>query len=167
MCWYFGKNLADQMAKEAELMGEAPIPIGLIHSSIGGTTIQQWMPPSTVGNATCAENNCDYVEQLDPRTPIQPRTEAKCTNVSQSSVWSCPSGTCSDLWHGMIAPWVNVTISGAIWYQGTHPIVVAIIDVTSSLSLSRLHRTRQGSRTWPLEQVASLISLATPVSRPT
>jgi sialate O-acetylesterase len=122
MCWYFGKNLADQMAKEAELTGEAPIPIGLIHSSIGGTTIQQWMPPSTVGNATCTENNCDYVEQLAPRTPIQPRTEAKCTNASQRSVWSCPSGTCSDLWHGMIAPWVNVTISGAIWYQGTHPI---------------------------------------------
>jgi hypothetical protein len=115
MCWYFGKNLADKMAEEAEL-GEPAVPIGLIHSSIGGTTIQQWMPPSTVGNTTCTENNCGHMEQLDPRKPTQPSTEAKCTNASQVSVWSCPCGTCSDLWHGMIGPWVNVTISGAIWY---------------------------------------------------
>eukprot|EP01050_Picozoa_sp_SAG11_P021629 SAG11_NODE_3889_length_2165_cov_0.903679_3_plen_106_part_00 len=94
-----------------------PVPIGLVHSSIGGTSIQQWMPPATVGNSTCTENNCGYTEQLDPRSPVQPSAESKCTNASQKSVWSCVSGTCSDLWHGMIAPWVNVTIAGAIWCE--------------------------------------------------
>ena len=101
MCWYFGQNLADKMALDRA--GDAePVPIGLVHSSIGGTTIQQWMPPSTVGNSTCTENNCGLMEQLDPRSPVQPSTEPKCTNSSISSVWGCPSGTCSDLWHGMI-----------------------------------------------------------------
>ena len=103
-CRYFGKNLADKMAEgEAESkLGAEPVPIGLVHSSIGGTTIQQWMPPGTVGNSTCTDNNCGHMEQLDPRKPIQPCTEAKCTNASLISVWGCPSGTCSDLFHGMI-----------------------------------------------------------------
>ena len=48
MCWYFGKNLADRMAEDEGLAGQEPVPIGLVHSSIGGTTIQQWMPPGTV-----------------------------------------------------------------------------------------------------------------------
>ena len=46
-------------------------PIGLIASSVGGTTIQQWLPPWATSNATCTENNCGWVEQLDPTRPIQ------------------------------------------------------------------------------------------------
>lgn len=131
---YFGKSLSDEMLA----VSSKPVPLGLIHSSIGGTTIQQWMPPWTTGNDTCLNNNCGLREQLDPRTPVsaltlncshvpdvtsicctlqvQPDTLSKCTNGSQSSVWSCPSGHCSDLWHGMIAPFVNMTIKAAIWY---------------------------------------------------
>jgi hypothetical protein len=30
-------------------------------------------------------------------------------------VWSCPSGLCSALWFSMIAPFVNMTLAGAIW----------------------------------------------------
>ena len=126
MCWYFGRALADKMVAAAEAVAEAegdpavapPVPIGLIHASIGGTTIQQWMPPAVAGNGTCTENNCGHCEQLDPRKPTQPGAEPKCTNATQRTVWSCPSGTCSTLWHGMIAPWVNHTIAGALWYQG-------------------------------------------------
>lgn len=119
ICWYFGKNLADIAAEQAGSPA-SPVPIGLIHSSIGGTTIQQWMPPSTVGNSTCTENNCGHCEQLAPsRQPaVQPAIESKCTNASTRSVWSCPSGTCSTLYNGMIAPFVNMTVAGAIWYQG-------------------------------------------------
>jgi hypothetical protein len=72
VCWYFGKSLSDGMAMTettvTKLAGAertngaggaaaptaVPVPIGLIHSSIGGTTIQQWMPPGTTTNATCA-----------------------------------------------------------------------------------------------------------------
>ena len=90
------------------------MPLGLVHSSIGGTTIQQWMPPATVGNSTCTDNNCGFMEQLPPRSPAQPRTEAECANASLVSVWGCPSGTCSDLYRGMVAPFVNTTIAGAI-----------------------------------------------------
>ena len=117
---YFGKSLSDLAAAEAGKEAQ-PVPIGLIHSSIGGTTIQQWMPPGTVGNATCLDNNCGvHSEQLDPRKPVQPSTEPNCANASLRNVWGCPSGTCSTLWHGMIGPWVNTTISGAIWCAPVH-----------------------------------------------
>ena len=96
-------------------VGSQAVPLGLIHTSVGGTTIQQWMPPWTTGNDTCLDNNCGLVEQLSPRAQMQPGTLPQCTNASQSSVWSCPSGTCSDLWHGMIAPFLNMTIKAAIW----------------------------------------------------
>jgi hypothetical protein len=111
VCWYFGAALSDARADNP------PVPIGLIASSVGGTTIQQWLPPWATGNATCSENNCGWVEQLDPTRPIQPSTTAACTNASLANVYSCTSGTCSTLWHSMIAPYVNVTIAGGIWYQ--------------------------------------------------
>jgi hypothetical protein len=122
ICWYFGlslnniSNTAAATTAAAAVVGGSsqslagePVPIGLIHSSIGGTTIQQWMPPWTTNNGTCADNNCGYSVAMNTSKP-------QCTNESQSNVWSCPSGHCSDLWHGMIAPLVNTTIAGAVWY---------------------------------------------------
>jgi len=120
VCWYFGAALADA-ALEAD--GADLVPIGLIATTVGGTNIQHWMPPWTTSNATCKVNNCGWVEQLNPtRPPVQPATQPSCTNASSANVWSCPSGLCSSLWHGMIAPFANVTISGAIWYQGENNI---------------------------------------------
>ena len=111
VCWYFGAALSDARAQDP------PVPIGLIASSVGGTNIQHWLPPWAAGNATCADNNCGWVEQLDPTRPVQPATTAACTNASLANVYSCSSGTCSTLWHSMIAPYVNVTIAGSVWYQ--------------------------------------------------
>ncbi len=180
-CWYFGKALSDQMAANG---GDSdPVPIGLVASTIGGTTIQvsrkgegeegrragvgwggrqanaqvlthtrmssqaharphtrarrytdmdaractqqshtsahtctpcffqEWMPPTATGNDTCTENNCGWVEQGKQPSPTT------CDNATLSNVWSCPSGVCSTLFHSMIAPFVNMTIAGTIWYQ--------------------------------------------------
>jgi len=114
VCWYFGMSLSDKMMAAAE--GADPVPIGLISSTIGGTTMQEWMPPTTTGNDTCAENNCGWVEQPVSELPT-------CSASNSSDVWSCPSNECSTLWHSMIAPFVNVTIAGAIWYQGEQNVL--------------------------------------------
>lgn len=114
-CWYFGKALADLMRASAPPGGD-PVPLGLIASTIGGTTIQEWLPPSATGNSTCTENNCGWVQQPAPALP-------PCTSANASTVWSCPSAMCSTLWHSMIAPFVNMSIAGAIWYQGEQNVV--------------------------------------------
>ena len=112
VCWYFGASLSDSRAQARGSIAGEPVPIGLIASTIGGTTIQEWLPPGDTGNETCADNNCGFVEQLPPGG-----TQPQCT--ATSDVWSCPSGVCSALWHSMIAPFVNVTLAGIVWYQGT------------------------------------------------
>lgn len=114
VCWYFGASLFDSRAAEGEA---PPVPIGLIASTIGGTTIQEWMPPGATDNTTCADNNCGFVEQLPPGG-----TQPQCN--AASTVWSCPSGVCSTLWHTMIAPFVNVTLAGIVWYQGVQLLVM-------------------------------------------
>ena len=122
-CWYFGKALSDGMA--AANPGADPVPIGLIATSVGGTTIQEWLPPTATGNDTCTENNYGWVEQGE-----QPNA-ATCGNATLANVWSCPSGLCSTLWHSMIAPFVNMTINGAIWYQGEQNILYGRGSATS------------------------------------
>ena len=114
VCWYFGKSLSDKLTAASAASGGgggAPVPIGLISSTIGGTSIQEWLPPSATGNDTCTEGNCGWVEQPVSEMPA-------CSKSNSTDVWSCPSAECSTLWHSMIAPFVNVTISGAVWFQG-------------------------------------------------
>lgn len=129
VCWYFGQSLADARAADP-LAAANPIPIGLIASSVGGTDIQHWLPPWATGNATCADNNCGWVEQLAPGA-VQPSTTPSCTNASEATVYSCRSGTCSTLWHSMIAPYVNVTIASALWYQGENNQIYSGGNATS------------------------------------
>ena len=122
-CWYFGKGLSDRMAAASA----EPVPIGLISSTIGGTTIQEWLPPAATGNDTCTEGNCGWVEQPVSEMPA-------CSRSNSSDVWSCPSSACSTLWHSMIAPFVNVTIAGAIWYQGEQNVLFGPGSATSGYS---------------------------------
>lgn len=124
VCWYFGKSLSDKAAASRG-GGGAPVPIGLIASTIGGTTIQEWMPPTATTNDTCTENNCGWVEQGK-----QPKPQT-CENATLANVWSCPSGVCSTLFHSLIAPFVNMSLAGAIWYQGEQNILYARGSSTS------------------------------------
>ena len=50
-CYYYGESLSDELAA-ASADGVAP-PIGLVHTSFGGSTIEQWLTNETI--ATCGE----------------------------------------------------------------------------------------------------------------
>lgn len=70
------------------------VPVGLIHSSWGGTTIQPWM----------SEGNCkefDFIKLVTetPESKVTPRTPTV-------------------LYNSMINPMVGYGIRGTIWYQG-------------------------------------------------
>ena len=54
-CYYFGESLSDQLAA-ASADGVAP-PIGLVHTSFGGSAIEQWLTNETI--ATCSQAGCD------------------------------------------------------------------------------------------------------------
>jgi sialate O-acetylesterase len=79
----------------ARLLNRAlDVPVGLIHTSWGGSRIEAWMPP---------ESLIDIPEKPVPVTDA----DIKSTN-----------GASTVLYNGMIKPIVGYGIRGAIWYQG-------------------------------------------------
>ncbi len=70
------------------------VPVGLIHASLGGSSIEAWMTPNSLKDI--------------PGVPI-PVPDTEITN---------PYNTPTVLYNGMLNPIVGYGIRGAIWYQG-------------------------------------------------
>lgn len=83
--YHFGLNLHKSLH----------VPMGLIHSSWGGTPIQAWTPRDGFTEQQITEMN-EKLATTRPRFPSQP----------------------SVLYNGMIAPIAGYAMRGAIWYQG-------------------------------------------------
>uniref|UniRef100_H2Y181 Sialate O-acetylesterase domain-containing protein n=1 Tax=Ciona intestinalis TaxID=7719 RepID=H2Y181_CIOIN len=91
LCWLYGRYLYDFLK----------VPIGLVSSNWGGTPIETWS--STDALKKCGLHLCD---EPDFKLEMRNRT---ITKVPRSN---------SALWNAMIHPMLNMTIKGAIWYQG-------------------------------------------------
>jgi sialate O-acetylesterase len=70
------------------------VPIGLVGSFIGGTFIEQW---------------------------IRKENQAECTSTL-CGTRDLDAYKCGSLYNGHIAPFVNQTITGLIWYQGENNV---------------------------------------------
>jgi sialate O-acetylesterase len=116
--YYFGR----------ELNKELKAPMGLIHSSWGGTPIASWISgPSLVGNyrlepfLTFWQNAIlQYPLNMSRHEQALKKWEA---SGSQGPRPGAPMGPGhahepTSLYNGMIAPLVKYTIKGALWYQG-------------------------------------------------
>jgi sialate O-acetylesterase len=71
------------------------VPVGLIHTSWGGTVAEAWTPRAAL-------------EAEPSLMGLVPQGEIRSGNPNQGTV----------LYNGMIAPLLPYTIKGAIWYQG-------------------------------------------------
>lgn len=80
--------LAYQFAKKLE--EELQVPVGIIVSSWGGTPIRAWMSEESIMDIAYEGN---YISDALPQQP-------------------------STLYNGMVAPYINYTIRGILWYQG-------------------------------------------------
>lgn len=111
--YYFGK----------ELQKTLNVPIGLIHTSWGGTPIEAWTSqPVLTGdpdmkvaydNYTRAKANHEPALKKWAEAAAAAKKEGKPAPRRPSLPWA-PSG----LYNGMIAPLVPYGLAGAIWYQG-------------------------------------------------
>jgi sialate O-acetylesterase len=104
------------------------VPMGLIHSSWGGTPIASWISgPSLVGNARL-EPFLTYWQNVILQYPVNmSRYEGALkkweASGSQGPRPATPMGPGhahepTSLYNGMIAPLIKYTIKGALWYQG-------------------------------------------------
>lgn len=107
IAYFFGKEIHDHIN----------VPIGLIHSCIGGTALETWMNPEVVKqdpefkkiipgfeqrNIAWFKQNPEYKDKADHELPPTFRDYQRTGH----------------LYNGMIAPLIPYTIKGVIWYQG-------------------------------------------------
>lgn len=88
-CWFFGKNLYDHLK----------YPIGLVDSDWGGTPVEAWSSHDAL--TKCNKGSATYLL-------VHPTKAREDPNPHTPSV----------LWNAMIHPFLNMSIKGAIWYQG-------------------------------------------------
>jgi sialate O-acetylesterase len=81
--WYFGR----------EIQAALDVPVGLIHQSVGGSSIQKWMPSECF-------RELSWTRQYIQHSPL--------------TQWEEPS----KFYDVLIAPIEGFGIRGAIWYQG-------------------------------------------------
>lgn len=90
VCWFYGKNIYHQYKK----------PIGLIATDWGGTPVESWSSPDAL-------RQCNITGDKVVDVFVSPEEE----------IFKGPY-THSALYNAMIHPFLNMTIYGAIWYQG-------------------------------------------------
>ncbi len=118
-----------------EIQPVAGVPIGLIHSSVGGTRIELWTAPEGLAMVPefadkvkgIADTEKFYREQILPRSlPVMEDWIARSRKALASGAlvpvapdWpNHPGLEFTGLYRGMIYPIVPFAMRGVVWYQG-------------------------------------------------
>jgi sialate O-acetylesterase len=115
VAYYFGRDLQKELG----------VPVGLIHTSWGGSPAEVWMREEIL-----AENPLYKAEILDVFPDQKKRFDAEVAKweaekadlekegkkIQRGRPWGVWKP--SELYNGMIAPLIPYAIRGAIWYQG-------------------------------------------------
>lgn len=105
--YQFGRNLQENLH----------VPVGLIHSSWGGTGIQLWTPDDGYASAEdLAAERAKFRSRLRPVSsrPAGSQKAAPPTAIARLQP--------TMLYNGMIAPLIPYAIRGVIWYQGENNV---------------------------------------------
>jgi hypothetical protein len=97
LCYYYGEKISEQW--------NHTVPIGLISSSWGGTTVEDWSP-----NASLTSGVCSY--------PVGGGASSPSSSAVFSTNYGNPIASPATLYNAMILPLANMTIKGVVWYQG-------------------------------------------------
>jgi sialate O-acetylesterase len=135
VCWFFGRDVQRKRG----------YPIGLVSANWGSSRIETWMSPQ--GLAQCSHlpgfhgpshpqtpNNlgCKHLGQPCTVHPMVNDSNSeeccggRCFYYSKPPLWpsggycdeKSPSNENTELFDNMITPLLNMTIKGAVWYQG-------------------------------------------------
>jgi sialate O-acetylesterase len=129
VAWFFGRDLRRALK----------VPVGLIHSSVGGTPAEAWTSRAGLEAdpelRPILERQAEAVRTYDPEAAAAKRKQAlqqqKAAAAKAKAAGKRPpqapraprdprqyQGRPTGLYNGMIAPLQPYAIAGAIWYQG-------------------------------------------------
>ncbi len=144
VAYFFGRDLHKKLG----------VPIGLIHSSVGGTPAEAWMSEATLKSnpefQSVHENYARAYERFTAaqatyeKEAAQAKSEGKPAPRTPSRAWK-PTA----LYNGMIAPLVPYKIKGVIWYQGEANASRAGLYYTLFPALIRSWRATWGQGDFP------------------
>ena len=114
VAYYFARDLQKALG----------VPVGVIHTSWGGSPAEVWMSEEVLaGNAEYRKDILDKYTADNAKLPAQiaawekqrnaAKAEGKTFTARKPSPWQP-----SELYNGMIANIVPYAVQGAIWYQG-------------------------------------------------
>jgi len=105
--YFFGK----------EIHQYTDVPVGIIHSSVGGTFLETWMRSEIVENdPEFSKIGIAVAEQKEAWFQEHPEDRSKPT--SELPYHFQDFEQVGNLYNGIIAPLIPFTIKGVIWYQG-------------------------------------------------
>ncbi|MDR1957686.1 MAG: sialate O-acetylesterase [Planctomycetaceae bacterium] len=130
--YYFGKRIQEELG----------VPVGLVHSSWGGTRIEPWTPPVGFQAVPTLKNLTDELAAKDPASDVYKKLAAEALasykawvavsekNLTANNRMTPPpvfppqiapytnQQQPATLYNAMIHPLVPFAMRGAIWYQG-------------------------------------------------
>ena len=119
--YYFARNLHQRLG----------VPIGMLHTSWGGTPVESWTSAGMLARTQDGAHILDrfdaerarYDEAMAAHRQRLAAWQAEPGNgerpeAPRSSRWARDSWRPSGLFNAMVAPLIPYTIQGAIWYQG-------------------------------------------------
>ncbi len=118
-CWYFGEELDKGI--NAQLEDEEKIPIGLVASFVGGKTVakQSTLYRYKMLDEIPCHGTGTFIEQWIPERNISDCQQQMCGNAKGGGLdgrQTINPQVCGSLYNGHIAPFVNQTITGVVWY---------------------------------------------------
>ncbi len=153
-----------------ELFQKLDVPIGLLHSSWGGTAIEVWMSPESVeATPELSELNAklfsqtslspegkqrheDYLADLKKWIPATEEALSNGKPITEPPIVPWPAGDNpqpTQLYKGMIHPLAPFALRGAIWYQGESNGFEDIIYKTKLRALIGGWRTKWNQGDFP------------------
>ncbi|WAR27951.1 SIAE-like protein [Mya arenaria] len=91
-------------------------PIGLIATTWGGTPVEAWSSQDAMN--ICEPEKAGLTDARTNQKPLDKRTNQTVSNGIFTGNEPAPQNTPTQLWKAMVHPMLNLTIYGAIWYQG-------------------------------------------------
>jgi len=132
VAWFFAK----------ELYNKTKVPIGIIHSSWGGTPIEAFMDAKSLENFPSAKNKVDLLspEFIDATLLKNKQLIEASGKPNPKGFVNLRNGYPTLVYNAMVAPLLNLQLKGVLWYQGE-----ANSDLPACYDYERLLSTMIGS----------------------